>query len=120
MSRHDITDTDREVWKRLEAFDLRERPLHDPLGDEHHTEMPFTEADKTLADDLAWFMGTMGWEESAVDQWRRVVRALRCHGLKLANDLDSDGMDTPEALTAILALLQKWDRERSSSWNIKG
>jgi hypothetical protein len=80
-----ISDEDREAWKRLEAFGLRKRPLHDPLGDSHHSDELFTDEDNRLADDLAWFMGTMGWPESSVDQWRRVVRALRIHGLKLAN-----------------------------------
>ena len=85
MSSHQIEDRDRAVWKRLEDFGLRERPLHDPLGDGHHTDMPFTEEDKRLGDDLAWFMGTMDWLESSVEQWRRVVRALRVHGIRLVN-----------------------------------
>jgi hypothetical protein len=89
MSDHEITDADLKVWKRLERFGLKQRPLHDPLGDNHHTDMPFLPEDIALADDLAWFMGTIGWlprsEESSVEQWRRVVRALRHHGLKLTN-----------------------------------
>lgn len=85
MSNHDITAGDREAWGRLQEFGLRRRPLHDPLGDSHHTDMPITDEDKALANDLAWFMGTLGWEESSVDQWCRVVRALRYHGLKLSN-----------------------------------
>lgn len=78
-------ERDRELWKRLERFGLRERPLHRPLGPMHHREMPFTEEDKQLGDDLAWFMGTLGWPEAPVEQWRRVVKALRYHGIKITN-----------------------------------
>lgn len=85
MSDHEIGPNDLQVWERLKVFGLRKRPLHDPLGDSHHTDMPFTDEDIKLADDLAWFMGTMGWPESSVEQWRRVVRALRWHGLRLTN-----------------------------------
>lgn len=85
MSSHKITEQDRAVWERLKTFGLRNRPLHDPLADDHHTEMPFTEADRMLGQDLSWFMGTLGWPESSVEQWMRVVRALRCHGIRLTN-----------------------------------
>ena len=73
------------------------RPLDYPLGDDHHTDVPMTDADKTLGDALAGVLGTMyndvigpdcGYfytELSAVEEWSRVARALRIHGLKIVN-----------------------------------
>lgn len=75
----------------LEAKGIR--PLDCPNGDEHHTERPFTEEDNDLGH-IAHYLGTLSNDEngdnfafgelSSWDQWRRVARALRIHGLRIA------------------------------------
>jgi hypothetical protein len=79
----------------IDGFD----PLGRPLGDGHHTEEPFTAEDEIVAKKLAWHMGTMHdhfanaddlwrwWysESTSQDEWKRVARALRIHGLKIVN-----------------------------------
>lgn len=57
---------------------------------EHHCEAPMLDADRDLGDLLAWFLGDLFCDDrleemSPVDQWRRVVRALRVNGLTIAN-----------------------------------
>jgi hypothetical protein len=73
-------------------------PLDHPLGDGHHTEMPFTQEDRAIGDRLAHFLGTLFadvggknsrywyYERTSVDEWSRVVRALRIHGLCIVDD----------------------------------
>lgn len=73
-------------------------PAHDPMGDDHHTDAPFTTEDERIGDALAWFLGTLFadvdsftyWykKRTSVDEWKRVARALRVHGLMIS---DRDG-----------------------------
>ena len=74
-------------------------PAHEPTGDTHHTEIPLTGQDRAVADRLAHSMGTLQddfhdadslwqwWyrERTSVDEWARVARALRIHGLMIVN-----------------------------------
>lgn len=72
-------------------------PKHDPLGDCHHVEVPFTEEDSATGDALAWFLGSLFSDindaqsgyfyttMTSVDEWSRVARALRVHGLKIVD-----------------------------------
>lgn len=72
-------------------------PLYEPLGEDHHTDRPFTAQDREVGDALAHFLGTLFadvdgegsryWyhERTSVDEWSRVARALRIHGLKIAD-----------------------------------
>ena len=73
------------------------RPEQDPLGDGHHTEVSFSPEDEAIGDALAYFLGTLFadvngkdsrywyYERTAIDEWRRIARALRIHGLAIAN-----------------------------------
>lgn len=85
-----------EVRKeRCEPLGLH--PLHDPLGDDHHTDTPFLEEDKRVGEALAYFLGTLFadvegehsryWyhQRTSIDEWSRVARALRVHGLRITN-----------------------------------
>ena len=67
-----------------------------PLGDGHHTDVDLSDDDKALGDALAYFLGTLFADQSgndrywhsqrtSVDEWSRVARALRIHGLKITN-----------------------------------
>jgi len=75
-------------------------PIDHPLGDGHHTDVPFSKEDAELGGALAWFLGGLFVDKNipreaaycdtyfyremtAEDVWRRVVRALRIHGLKI-------------------------------------
>lgn len=71
-------------------------PIHDPMGkDGHHSEAPFNSQDDLIADKLAFHMGTLFsdvegehsrywyFERTSVDEWRRVAKALRIHGLRI-------------------------------------
>lgn len=63
-------------------------PFDSPPGDMFHTDVPFTPADEALGDKLAWYMGDLfidSMKDAPVEQWRRVARALRIHGLKIVN-----------------------------------
>ena len=84
-----------------ECLALGLNPAPFPLGDGHHTEVPFSEDDEKRGGALAYFLGTMYsdvdedadyWysKRSSVDEWRRVARALRIHGLCIANLPKSD------------------------------
>lgn len=73
------------------------RPRHRPMGDDHHTDAPFSDDDKQIGDALAYFLGTLFadidgkdsrywyYERTSADEWSRVARALRIHGLAIAN-----------------------------------
>lgn len=78
--------------------DMTHSPIDKPNGDQHHTEIPFTAEDKKQGDGMAWAMGTVFRDAygdyqdclgcpncgiSSVDQWTRISRALRFHGLKI-------------------------------------
>jgi hypothetical protein len=79
------------------------RPKESPLGDGHHTDEPFSAEDDKLGNFLAWHLGCLfsdencpnsGWfyhTMTSVEEWRRVSRALRIHGLKIATDGGSGG-----------------------------
>ncbi len=74
---------------------------HEPT-DDHHTEAEITEEDREFGE-IAFCLGglfidkqdidpatplkdTYWWKEmSSLDQWTRVARALRIHGLKIVN-----------------------------------
>jgi hypothetical protein len=81
------------AFRKCAAFNLH--PVHDPLGDSHHTDVPFTADDEAIGDALAWFLGTLFadvdsfryWytQRTSVDEWRRVARALRIHGLTISD-----------------------------------
>ena len=72
-------------------------PLLDPMEDSHHTDASFSDEDKVLGDALAYFLGTLFadvegeksrywyYERTSTDEWSRVARALRIHGLKIVD-----------------------------------
>lgn len=87
-----------EAIAECAAFGLH--PKIDPLGEDHHTDAKFSAEDKKIGSALAWFLGSMhvdcgGSEKelgeyfyrksTPIDEWSRVVRALRIHGLKIAD-----------------------------------
>ncbi len=85
---------DRKTIERCEAVGLH--PLLNPMGDDHHTDAPFINQDDAIGDALAYFLGTLFadqdsnprywyYERTSVDEWRRVARALRVHGLHIAD-----------------------------------
>lgn len=88
--------SDQEARDRCIALGLW--PIPFPLGDGHHTEEPFTDEDKSVGSAIAYFLGSLsgtlyepnGFERmSSADQWAVVARALRIHGLRIANaDID--------------------------------
>lgn len=87
--------SDSELDPVGKAHKLGLHPLRSPLGDvEHHTDVPLTAEDIAIGGALAWFMGTMYsdvgeryfyYERTSVDEWARVARALRIHGLKISD-----------------------------------
>jgi hypothetical protein len=100
----EMSDKDHEVMDRLNRFGLH--PIPHPLGDEHHTDRPFTEEDKAIGDTLSYFLGTMysdvgaryfHFERTSVDEWTRVARALRIHGLAIADRNVIEGAAWTEA-----------------------
>jgi hypothetical protein len=80
-------------------------PIAEPLGDSHHTDAPFTKEDEEIAELAFWLGGLfidketstgaaseMRYSESyfykektSIDEWKRVARALRLHGLKIVD-----------------------------------
>ena len=77
-------------------------PIDDPLGDNHHTDAPFTQDDMEIGELAYWLGGIFVDKEgmdpdrpyrdsyfykemTSVDVWARVARALRIHGLKIVN-----------------------------------
>lgn len=89
-------------------------PLYDPMGDEHHTDAPFSDEDKKLGDALAYFLGTLFadvqgehsrywyYDRTSVDEWSRVARALRIHGLRFADrHMDSVNEHKPQPVKTI-------------------
>ena len=98
----DVVRMDRYVnaaMKKCAALGLH--PVHDPMGDDHHTEAPFTDEDESVGDAIAWFLGSLFsdvdsftyWytKRTSVDEWRRVARALRVHGLMIADRPSASG-----------------------------
>lgn len=84
---------DIKAWRKCEALGLH--PLRHPMGDDHHVDAPFSAEDLALGEALAYFLGTLFsdvegehsryWhhERTSTDEWRRVARALRIHGLEI-------------------------------------
>lgn len=72
-------------------------PKHEPHGDGHHTDFPPTAEDRAIGDALAWFLGSLFadvdgefspyWyhQKTSADEWTRVARALRVHGLTITD-----------------------------------
>ena len=89
MTREELEKKCNRVWLH---------PLEDPLGPNHHTDIPFTATDKEVGDVLAYFLGSLFvdveeehsryWyhERTSIDEWTRVARALRIHGLKITDN----------------------------------
>lgn len=85
--------TEQEALGRCARLGLH--PIPNPCGESgHHTEEEITPEDAAIADALAWFLGTM-WDTDAgnhevgkrtsTNEWERVARALRLHGLRIAD-----------------------------------
>lgn len=77
------------------------RPIAEPFGDCHHTELSFKPEDREVGE-LAYWLGDLFADKqcdpekphkdsyfynemSSQDIWTRVARALRIHGLKIVN-----------------------------------
>ena len=72
-------------------------PICDPLGDGNHTDVPFSPDDARIGAALAYFLGTLFADVDAErsdywyrvrtsrDEWSRVARALRIHGLAITD-----------------------------------
>lgn len=99
MTRRFDPKYDGPTLDNLVSIGLNPKPW--PNGDEHHTDFPFTEDDERISQ-LAHFLGGLfvdkmppmddeaahkyfDREMTSLDQWRRVARALRIHGLKIVN-----------------------------------
>jgi hypothetical protein len=90
-----IDPSDAEPTRRCREHGLH--PLRNPLVVSHHTDVPFSDEDKSIGNALAYFLGTLFadvdqkgsryfyYEMTSVDQWRRVARALRIHGLAIVD-----------------------------------
>jgi hypothetical protein len=62
-------------------------PLDNLRGD-HHTDEPMRREDEEIGDKLSWYMGDLfidSHRHSPREQWQRVARALRIHGLRIVN-----------------------------------
>lgn len=91
-----------EALSKCEELGLH--PIPEPTGEMHHTEFPFTDEDKRIGDALSYFLGTLfadhqaendrywHYEKTSIDEWSRVARALRYHGLMIVDQKGrSDG-----------------------------
>lgn len=86
---------DRPALDKCEKLGLK--PIPYPMGEDHHTDAPFSDNDRAIGDALAYFLGTLFsdvdgkdskywyYERTSIDEWSRVARALRLHGLKICN-----------------------------------
>ena len=95
-------------------------PLDHPMGDGHHTDAPYTDIDRAIGDHLAFYMGTLFsdvdgehsryWyhERTSVDEWSRVARALRIHGLRIVNAVPSVEAPLPTEDELAEAIRQAW------------
>lgn len=92
MSRRYQEEYDGPALRKCEVLGLH--PLPFPAGETHHTEVPLTDEDRKIGDALAYFLGKLFeddsyryfyYEMTSVDVWTRVARALRFHGLKIAD-----------------------------------
>jgi hypothetical protein len=76
---------------------MKLHPIRDPLGDcAHHTDVPMTAEDRSAGDLLARNLGTLFADHQqpcscwfytgmTTEEWSRVVRALRIHGLRIVD-----------------------------------
>lgn len=82
-----------EATKRLSAFNLHPKS-NSSIGDGHHTDLPCTEDDLKLGHGLAFLLDdlfiTPGM--TPMDQWQAVARALRLHGLTVADATPRSGV----------------------------
>lgn len=71
-------------------------PAFAPMGEDHHTDAPFSDEDKEIGEAIAYFLGGLFIDVeydpdyfyrkmTSEDAWTRVARALRVHGLKIAS-----------------------------------
>lgn len=95
-----MRDLEKTAYAAMKKHSLR--PIDSPMGDDHHTDAPFTREDEEVAE-LAYWLGGLfidvqnqnpdsPYRESyfykemtSVDIWKRVARALRIHDLKIVN-----------------------------------
>lgn len=99
-----------EVQSRAAIAKHNLRPIEEPMGDDHHTDAAFTSEDEEVAELAFWLGGIfVDVEEhdpekplkesywyrvmTSHDQWKRIARALRVHGLKIVTieKSNSDG-----------------------------
>ena len=91
-----VASTGRAVGaaNRSECNALGLHPKRHPLGNSHHTDVEPSEQDRKIGDALAYFLGTLfdaadeDWfytKRTSVDEWTRVARALRIHGLAITD-----------------------------------
>ena len=84
------TSDDAAVAAECEVLGLH--PKRDPMGEDHHTDAEFALADFRLGNVLSWVMGSLFADErwqvgaSSAEQWARVARALRVHGLTIRDE----------------------------------
>jgi hypothetical protein len=95
-----MTEYDDKALARCAALGLH--PKDSLMGDDHHTDAPATKEDQEIGDALAWFLGGLFIDKeidperphkesyfyrgmTSIDVWTRVARALRVHGLKIAD-----------------------------------
>ena len=69
--------------------------------DAHASNYSFSNQDKIAGDTMAWFAGDLyidSMKESPVEQWQKVARALRVHGVKISftQNENSDGTAASE------------------------
>lgn len=105
-----LTEDERAAMLRCERLGFR--PLHRPRGEGHHTELSPTGDDVERGSALAYFLGKNYSDVSthsgdratavreygeffyskstAIDEWTRICRALRTHGLKIVTADDDE------------------------------
>ena len=82
-----------EATEKCDALGFH--PLSNPMGDSHHTDAPFSIEDRNAGDALSYFLGGLfvdleggekvGGDLSSLEEWTRVARALRIHGLQITD-----------------------------------
>lgn len=95
-----MSDIETRARSAMTKHDLCQ--IADAMGDDHHTDAPFTQADREIGELAYWLGGLLIDQEvndmntpirdtywhntmTSLDQWMRVARALRIHGLKIVN-----------------------------------
>lgn len=90
-----------EIESRAAMAKFGLRPIDNPVGDNHHTDAPFTKEDGEMSELAYWLGGLFIDKEgdpsaplresyfynemTSLDVWKRVARALRVHGLQIVN-----------------------------------